>query len=116
MERIEINNANENRPPEIINEIPEENITTENFESEEYIKSFLIFKNCISIIIAFMVISTAITIYLEVNFSKEILFSVSTLLQVGHIVINIFTKRENKKIFLIEWLHIFFITVLFIFN
>lgn len=92
-----------------INMITNNNVETNDIE--EFRKSASIFKNCIFTLIINFSLSFLIFLYLQFQFSKEYLFFINTIFQMSFILINIISENGKKKLFLIESLNIFFMSV-----
>lgn len=99
-------------PLEVIN-IDDQGITnnTDNAE-EELKKSRAILQSCISILSNFSIIGLIFYTYFEINYNNEVLFILTTTFQIISMMLMMVRKgKENKKFFLIERMHIFFISV-----
>ena len=99
-------------PLEVIN-IDDQGMTnnTDNAE-EELKKSRAILQSCISILSNFSIIGLIFYTYFEINYNNEVLFILTTTFQIISMMLMMVRKgKENKKFFLIERMHIFFISV-----
>lgn len=105
-ENAQEDNQNINMTPNI-----NENNNGQNDDIEELKKSASIFKNCIFTLLICFSLSFLIFLYLQLQFSKEYLFFINTIFQLSFILINIISENGEKKLFLIESLNIFFMSV-----
>lgn len=116
-------NPNENQqinevisPIEEINlDIQQNQMTTNENKDEEMNKCKSIFKSCIEILINGLLVCCIFFIYYQIEITHEVMIGLVIILQILSLIFTLLKKsRENKKIFLIERMNIFFVSVSFI--
>lgn len=116
-------NPNENRQiDEVVSPIEEINIdieqnhnTTNDNKEEEMNKCKSIFKSCIEILINGLLVCFIFFIYYQMEITDEIMIALVLIFQLLSLVFTLLKKsRENKRIFIIERMNIFFVSVSFL--